>query len=249
MRVWVPLILVMLVAGCGSEPSERATGPGEADGAPLGKEEAKIDIRRLDIGDIEQMVHFNLSVDPRSEGANVQVTAREDTHMRVRSLEVEVHPPFPKEFWLKTVLGSEEKYFSDSPLVVRVKYLRDETTVLNSFEDLLVQLEDGFVPYDPINVLAGMDEIPESVLITLDVECLLMPVGTDPATINPKTAATAPDRISHVSIGTVARINFVKDEEDSGTVEETGEGLSTEPVVLEENGDSPVEPTENGVQE
>ena len=61
-----------------------------------------------------------------------------------------------------------------------------------------------------VNVLEGLSEVPDTMLIHVRADAWLMPEGTDESTLNPLTD-TAPDQVTIMS--NPVRINFVMEEE------------------------------------
>ena len=58
-----------------------------------------------------------------------------------------------------------------------------------------------------MNVLAARTSLPDTMLVTIAVEALLMPDGTDPDTIDPMTAEVSEERYSLAVATPPVRIN------------------------------------------
>lgn len=177
----------------------------------------------FNVGDMEQVIHVNLRLLDQSETPAVAVSIREDPLDRVRRLDISVDPPFPEKLWLEISVQIRE-LFKETPIVLRGKLLADEKREIGTIAVVLTGERRGDYVLEPVNVLGGLDDLPDSMLITLDLEGLLMPAGTDPATIDPTTATTDPDRMSHAMTSTVVRLEFRK-----GNATETPAGAQPEP--------------------
>jgi hypothetical protein len=90
--------------------------------------------------------------------------------------------------------------------VVRTKVFRDNTKI-DEFAVVLGAdaMSKPFV--QSLDVLSGLPAAPASLLVHAQADVILMPAGTDPATVDPKTAAAAADTTGAV-LSNPMRINF-----------------------------------------
>jgi hypothetical protein len=201
---------------------EEAAGPaGAGAGAPI---PAPTDDN---IGDLEQAVRFDVGVAAQSKGPNIKAKSLEDPTGRLNLLTLKVSPPYPEELWLNFELSSK-RAFKKNPGVLRVRIV-DGETVLDEFGAVIGDTSIPSVSERTVNVLAAREEIPESMLVTIKVEALLMPEGTDPSTIDPMTAETTEDRYSQAVETPPIRVNF--------------EGAGAPAEETEESGESPEQPS------
>lgn len=211
-RIVLFAFVVAALSGCQPERQD-SVPPGTETPGTLFPEVEQI-VAPLDIGDIEQGIHFNILLSDRSESAHVSVDAKEDLLFRTKLAHVRVEPPFPEELWFNTTLRCRND-LKGNPVVLRGRYLLDGARELKTFSMIYAEKGENDIELEPVEVLHAYEEPPDSVLLTLEVEALLMPPDTDPATVDAVTATTSPDRISSAMSATVVRIDFVAASESS----------------------------------
>ncbi len=212
-RIAWALLVVLGLSGCWQpepipfeppkgEPGVKPAAPVDDTSAVMGKE--------LKVGDVEQTVTINMSLSQRSQARNITEEVLADKLERVRLLTININPPFPNSLWLDTVVKAKND-FHYTPVVLRGSYLRNEKESLGDIKLVLAGRFSDDYNLQPIDVLAGLEQVPETMLISMDLEALLMPPGTDPAAIKPDTATTPPERITRAMYyKTAVRINFNK---------------------------------------
>ena len=224
-------LLITVLAACNGQPAGSkpagATGPGNgAMSAPT----------EDNIGDLEQAVLIEASVAQRSEAPNIESTPLVDPTNRMSMLTIDVAPPYPEELWLNIKIKSRRS-FPKNPGVLRIA-IKDGDQVLDTFASVIGKTSTPTVTEHQVNALAARDTIPETMLVTIEVEALLMPEGTDPDTIDPTTAEVPESRYSRATQTPPVRINFegagqeapAPATPDEGTAE-MGEAAGTTPAA------------------
>ncbi len=219
------ILIVALIAWVTTACDGRQPPPGDTPGdtvAPPPMAAPTVD----NIGDLEQTVLIEAAVAEESRGPNIQTTPLVDPTGRMNLFTVDVSPPLPDELWLDIRVRARRS-FPRNPGVLRIA-IKDGDHVLDTFGTVIGRTSTPSVPEHRVNVLAARDTIPETMLITLDVEALLMPEGTDPDTIDPMTAETPESRFSRALPTPPVRVNFEGAPEtaqhQAALEEETGEG-------------------------
>ena len=160
------------------------------------------------VGDLEQAVMIDAKIAQQSEAPNIKATPLVDAMGHMNLLTVDVSPPFPKELWL-TIGVKSRRDFAKNPGALRIS-IKDGDHVLGTFGTVIGKSVKPSVTEHTVNVLAARDYIPETMLVTLDVEALLMPEGTDPETVDPMTAEVPESRFSRAVATPPLRINFIE---------------------------------------
>ncbi len=184
------VLMAALLTACNAEPGATKaanTARGGATGSILA-------VTEDNIGDLEQAVLISVSVAERSEGPNIDATPLVDASGRMNLFTVDISPPLPQELWLDFKVESR-RAFPKNPGVLRIA-IKDGDQVLDSFGSVIGSTAQPSESGRSVNVLAGRAGLPDTMLITLAVEALLMPEGTDPETIDPITAEVSEDRYS-----------------------------------------------------
>lgn len=163
------------------------------------------------VGDLEQAVMIEAAIADKSQGANVEASSLVDPTGRMNMFTVDVAPPFPEELWLDIKIRSRRP-FAENPGVLRIA-IKDGEHVLDRFGTVIGKSVTPTVSKRTINALAARDSIPATMLLTINIEALLMPEGTDPDTIDPMTAEVPEERYSFAVPTPPIRINFTGAEE------------------------------------
>lgn len=199
------LAVICVLQACGDKP---VTPPAPA--APVAEPEAP---RELDIGDVESALVFEGRVAAESRGPTVSVSDLEGRNKTIAMSTVTVQPPYPAELWIEYTLKSTIG-FPARPVAVRGRVLRgigSEETPVGRFSAVLGK--DAHLPSGPprvfrVNALEGLATPPESMLLHVSAELLLLPPGTDPAGVDPATAVALPDDTSSALSSNPVRIEF-----------------------------------------
>ena len=221
-RIFLVVLIACVTGGCDGGPPPPGEGPGDTAVAPPMAAPTEDNI-----GDLEQMVLLEAAVAEQSRGPNIETTPLVDATGRMNYLTIDVSPPFPDELWLDIRVRARRS-FPRNPGVLRIA-IRDGDEVLDTFGTVVGRTSTPSVPEHSVNVLAARETIPETMLIALDVEALLMPEGTDPDTVDPMTAEVPESRFSRALPTPPVRINFegapaAPEETAEAEAAQTGEG-------------------------
>jgi len=171
----------------------------------------------IDPGDVDSGVFIDGKLAPASEALNVSVEYIETQRSTLSMTIITVKPPFPETLFLFfEVITSRD--FVERPVVMRARAYRDDAPLGDEHGFVLGKnarfpmAADGTAE-EPrgftVDVMEGLSEIPDSLLLHARADAWLMPEGTDESTLNP-LSDTAPDQVSILS--NPVRINFVKEE-------------------------------------
>ncbi len=231
------LALAGLLVGC--EPPAPADPQDDDAEAPIFEipEEDPVTARptALDIGDVEAQVWLQGTLDPDMDDPGIHAQAMVDRRQRRNMVRIQVEPPYPDELWLHYETTCERN-FPDTPAVIRGSFVRDvDGAELGRLAGVFG--EDGVnTQYTArIDALEGLEEIPESFLITFEGEALLLESDVDEADVDPEEAETTPGRRSDFVYCNPVRVIFLEDEEE----------LVEDPPEAEE---PPVEPEPEDVE-
>lgn len=210
----IPLLIAMLLCSClpsGQAPSNSQPSSPSARSDESAAASTSVKPVPKNIGDVEQTVFINVKVSDKSKSPKVLEETKADALDRIRLLTLDILPPFPEELWLDVECQCRENY-DETPVVIRGNFAIDGKPTTESLSIVLGERANQTHPLPPLEVMHLIGTpLPETVLISLNLEGLLMPVGTDPASVNPLTAETTPDRTSRAVLGTAVRINFRKE--------------------------------------
>ncbi len=162
------------------------------------------DKNSIDIGDVEQAFRIIGVLSTLSESENIVENQLLDGRERVRAVNIEVNPPNPDVLWI-AIRVSCSREFIERPVVLDTKVLVDGE-LLDSFTVVLSEMAHKNNFQRDVEVLFGRDEIPETMLITMESEALLLPEGTDLTVIDPYTV-TEGERTKAIA-HTPVRIDF-----------------------------------------
>ncbi len=203
--VLVGLIVLALSACKPMEPTSRRIGPSGESGIVTSEPE-----RGVNIVDVEYAVHIHGGLAKQSEAPNITVDKLVNARNYVDLATITVNPPYPEGLWVTFQTSSVEDFF-DTPVALRAKVYVDKKAV-DSFTVTLGERLIGKTEGYSMDVLSKIEGVPETVLVYAQAEALLMPEGTDPASVDPETATAPPARTGTV-ISNPIRINFTRSEE------------------------------------
>ncbi len=162
----------------------------------------------IDVGDVEQAIRIVGRVSQISASDNIIENAITDGRDRVRIVNVEVNPPNPDTLWIGVRVDCTRE-FVERPVILDTKILVDGT-LMDSFTVVMAANAQKNMFQKDVEVLFGRDDIPETMLVTMESEALLLPEGTDLTTIDPysinegqrtKAIAYTPVRIDFTAPG------------------------------------------------
>jgi len=195
--------LIMAVSSCNPAPPKREGGA--SDFAASGASGPPLAPKAMDVGDAETALRLEATIGDKSKGPNVKVDETRDTLSRLVITTADVAPPAPKELWASFRLTSSMA-FTERPVVVRTKVFRDNTKI-DEFAVVLGANATSKPFAQSLDVLSGLPAAPASLLVHAQADVILMPAGTDPKTVDPKTVSAAADTTGAV-LSNPVRINF-----------------------------------------
>lgn len=166
------------------------------------------DENAIDIGDVEQALNVVGVLSDISKSENVVENIIQDGRKRVRAVNIEVNPPNPDGLWIAIRVDSTRE-FLERPVVLDTKILVDGE-LMDSFTLVLWEKANKNKFQRDVEILFGRDEIPETLLVTMESEALLLPEGTDLTVTDPysvtegqrtKAIANSPVRIDFTAPG------------------------------------------------
>ena len=206
-RQWkwiIVLTLATAVAACG--PPERKPRVSPTPDEPETTYPQLPEDAPFNIGDVEQQcIHIEADLAPQSASPSIVVEKSEDRLKVLKIVTIDVSPPYPEELWL-TYRVKSKKDLADHPVALRAKVIADDREV-GSFSLVLAEGAMKNTFEKQVNVLEGLDAVPESIGVRVAPLAVLFPEGTDPATIDPETAET--DEMSEAIYFAFVRVNFL----------------------------------------
>jgi hypothetical protein len=176
----------------------------------------------MTIGDVEGKTTLSATIPEAWRGPRIAVD-----ELSTRSNEVitmataTIKPPYPASLEA-TFTISCKKQFTKRPVAARAKILRElDDGVAKEIGSFSTVLGSNNMRYQPsewliepklqfrCDVLAGLDSMPESMLVYAEMEVLLMPEGTDEGALDPLTATVADPAEQSVISSNPLRINFL----------------------------------------
>jgi hypothetical protein len=218
--------MIAFLTAC-NRPVEVAKPPIEKKletGMPKREAAAAAALKPKDRGDVEQTIFIETNLAKEAQLQNIEARESKDARPKLNMLELRIHKPYPLELPFDVTARSSVD-FTTCPVVIRVKILLDGIEI-GSFNGVVGKspLVRTFAQ-TKIDILKGRVTLPKSMLLTVKADALLMPEGTDIATIDPVTATTTPERRT-IILGNPVRIDFVEEEEEA-----TAEAAAETPPV------------------
>jgi len=191
------------LAACNPAPQKNEdSSPPPEKGAPAG---APVAPKTIDLGDVEASLRLEAKVGAASSGPSVKVDETLDFRQKLVMTTVDVAPPAPKEFRVTLTLTSSSA-FNEAPVAVRAKVFRDEAEV--GYFAVALGADAMKRPFEhSVDVLAGLSSAPNTMLVHAEAEVILLPAGTDPATVDLKATKGTPDTTGSL-LSNPMRINF-----------------------------------------
>lgn len=189
-RSWLAVVLLgalgVGLSACG--PKEEAV-PKAVERAESGKDSggAAALTTGFNVGDAETSIELNLELDPAMAAApGVKEDRVLNAKKQLSQSTVTVTTPGLKELWVKLRVRPSRP-FIERPVVLRGVIERDNQP-LASFQVKLGKYAMENDPDNPkefrVNLLADLPTLPASMLVFAKAEVLLLPTGTDEATID-----------------------------------------------------------------
>lgn len=217
MRMKAALILsVLALCGCGNSEEEGGSTTSSME-APA-TDVKLMDAKKLEIGDVEATVNIELTPeDPTQPG--IALEELRSATQKLNFSTITVSAPAPAELWISVKIATL-KDFEGRPTALRGVLYREITkdqreelltfnTVLDAFASSHRRTGDG--DYPPLefraNILQGLTQLPESMLIFGEALISMSPQGTETAEIDPATY-TAPAGDTGSLISNPVRVNY-----------------------------------------
>lgn len=198
------LLAVLLGACKPMSPEEKgptASPKTSSDGVPVTTKAAP----RLNIGDVEFAVRIEGVLSPESEADNVSVEELINKKNELDMTTISVKPPFPKELWVTFGVKCRSN-FAQRPVALRAKVVRDGET-LDTFSTLLGEHAEGEPFSQDIDILAGLDSAPETMLVHTEGEVMFLPKDAVPGSVDIDGLSPRPEELGHV-LSNPVRVNF-----------------------------------------
>lgn len=211
-RLGMALALAMACGACGPPERNRDLAPveetqTEVPPAPVPTE--------LNIGDVEQQIDIEAALAPESSSGHIKEDPVIEKSGRIKILTITMSPPHPQKLLIRYTINSRQAW-DTRPVVLRGRLLVDREREIASLATVLGADAQRNSFELVVDVLQGLDRVPETLGVTFSGEALLMPRDTDVATIDPKTAESS--ERSGALYATVVRVNFA-----SPAAQETGQ--------------------------
>ena len=213
------LSLTLLPFACGGRQDAESDPPlPQAASVPAPSPQASIPDRPpIDLGDVDSGIMILGKLAPESESATVTADYIETQRSRLSITTITVRAPFPDELFVQFEMASTRD-FVERPVVTRVRAYRDEETQLGDEHAYVmgstarqpepdasgVVVPRAFV----VDVMAGLEEAPDTMLVHAEADAWLMETDTDESTLDP-FQDTSPERVSLFS--NPVRINFERE--------------------------------------
>ena len=202
---------MMLVVICGCElpasPVERADDAAPDAAATQAPVVQSAATREKDIGDLEQTVYVNLRLSRISMTPNVREDAKADGLERIRLVTLDVEPPFPDQLLLDIILSIREP-FAHHPAIVRGAFVLDAEREIQPFAAIVNNEQRDDLLVGSLDIMQAVNGIPESALITLEAEGILLRPGADTVLLDPMRVTADPASTTTAMQGTTIRVNF-----------------------------------------
>ncbi|MBN2309449.1 MAG: hypothetical protein JXR94_10790 [Candidatus Hydrogenedentes bacterium] len=198
------LILALLVALGACKPPPPVPKTDRPDGGAGAEGEAP-PVVELNIGDVEQGIDIQARLAPESASATITAEELGNKRDQVMLLTLKVSPPYPEELWVEYRVNAK-RAFAERPVALRARVLVEREREIGSFSLVLGAdaRKNGFAK--KIDILSGLEAIPETMEVIVSAEAFMMPAGTDEETLDPETAVS--DESSKAIYQTAVRVNF-----------------------------------------
>lgn len=212
MKLLSVLVLVLIVlAGCDATPKPAGNGSGGGEAPPTVPVDAHgDDTAPVDIGDVEAGIRVEVKVAEESEGPNITTDYLIDARQILNMATANVYLPHPEKLLLEMKTISKRS-FEDSPVVFRAKVFVGEGKNKREIDEFsgVFGAKAAFTNIaHTLDLMEHLDEIPESLLLIVQFDLLLMPKGTAEEGLDPdQLPGEASD--SSMNVSNPVRINFI----------------------------------------
>ena len=198
-------------AGTAPAPAVPLAAPGTQPPGPSPLERPPIDL-----GDVDSGVFIRGVLAPQSQSPSVTAESIETLRGTVSLTTITVREPFPERLMVRFEVTAN-RIFEERPVVVRARAYRNENEVIGDGAAWVLGREATILPRDEagnpvqraytVDVLEGLDAIPDTMLVHGRADAWLMPVGTVETLLDPRVADSS-ERVP--LMGNPVRINFVR---------------------------------------
>lgn len=144
----------------------------------------------LNIGDVEALVRLTLKAPAEQFPPGAEVEPMETRKGYLAAWYVTLKPPYPPAIQVTLDLNVTQE-FTERPVIMEIELLRDDQPIGVSWRTLITRrifLPGTEAPDGPrsfqADVLQGLTAPPESMLIVARARAVLVPKGTDPASLD-----------------------------------------------------------------
>jgi hypothetical protein len=208
-RILLTFAVCLALTACGGSAPQEASPVGTASPATTSEPDRELFDPVDDLGDLEQGIDTEVRIPEADRPEGAAVRQLEDFRNNITMATVDLSEPFPTSL-VATVQVKPSRSFPDPPAVVRVRIKRDDE-VLATHEAVVGRMATGSEKAKEltwqVDVLAGLETMPETMLVVAETDLLLMPLGTVEETIDPATADVAATRKT-MKPSNPLRINF-----------------------------------------
>lgn len=213
------LSIGILLAGCGSSPTVQTSKPVDEQGLAIAELEKK---EKLEFGDVEATVNIEVTIKEEDVPLGSSVDElRAQYHKKLTATTAEIKGLAPTSLMTNIFLKTKTD-FSYTPVVIRGKMLREieigKRDVIYTFSTVIdgPTIPGSGVPVTPgdytwefkVDAFQGLASLPETMLLHVEVEAILLEPETDPATLDLETFAGSIDNAGYL-LSNPLRINYV----------------------------------------
>ena len=124
---------------------------------------------------------------------------------------VDVRPPHPAQLWIAFRTDARKGKFAERPVVLHAQVFVDNKPV-DSFAQLLAQDSEKEAGEYKVDVLAGLDAAPETLLVHAQAQVFFLPKGIDPASADIGALSAKAKETGNI-LSNPVRVNFASAEE------------------------------------
>ena len=217
-RIAVAGLLALMLGACKPMATAKIPSPDANKRSVMENQRASTTV---DISNVEFAVHIKGTLDNRSKAPNITCDEMVNARYLVDFATITVHPPYPEQLWVMFDVSSTEN-FAETPIVLRTLVKMDNEEV-DSFLTTLGSDARTRLVENSMDVMSKLDGMPDSVLIYAQAEALLLPEGTDLASIDPETV-TVPRASTGAVISNPIKIKFVTEDAAAEEAEQPSPG-------------------------
>ncbi len=213
------LSIGILLAGCGSSPTVQSSKPVDEQGLAIAELEKK---EKLEFGDVEATVNIEVTIKEEDVPLGSSVDElRAQYHKKLTATTADIKGLAPTSLMANVFLKTKTD-FSYTPVVIRGKVLREievgKREVIHTFSTVIdgptipgsgVPVTPGNFPWEfKVDAFQGLASLPETMLLHVEVEAILLEPETDLATLDLETHAGSIDNAGYL-LSNPLRINHV----------------------------------------